>query len=117
LTDEKPLGWRPFDDATRAEYRGLGWSEEQIDKLEETNVYQPVETAVIAYHLTIALAFAATRHIGPEFAHTMISELERATAKLQNSGHSEEAVEGAIVKNFLDGAEFDPFIERASRSD
>lgn len=114
MSEEKPFGWRPLTAESRAHYRGLGWSEEQIADFEKTNAYTPDETAVVALHLGGAILSALAKVHGAEFVHGVRSQIERKAGRLASSDAIEDKVESAIMQRFAKEIDWEAIIRRAS---
>lgn len=114
MQDDKPFGWRPFTDEHRAGLRESGFDDAAIDSMEATNIYAPVDYAVVAYELATAVLFAATKRLGPDFAHDVRSELERRASTGEKSDSVEDRVEARIIRRFADQSNWDAIIARAS---
>lgn len=110
--DQRPSGWRLLDEESRQNYRKAGFSEDQIDEFEKTNVYRPVDTAIQALFLGAAVLEVLTERLGTRFAADVRAELRRQRERL-DAGDAEDQVEGRILADFdewpmwnrLEGAE------------
>ncbi|MFZ5667155.1 MAG: hypothetical protein ACOY7L_18220 [Pseudomonadota bacterium] len=114
MPDDKPFGWRPFSEEQREEYRKTGWKDEDIDQFEAKNVYKPIDTAVLAYQISIATLVAAAKRHGADFIHDVRSELIASSEKGAASANIEDRVEAQIVASFVEESDWDALIARAS---
>lgn len=114
---EKPFGWRPFTEERREELAKEGFSAEAIATMEESNTYVPVDNAVWALELGIAILHAAGKRFGPEFARDVKATLERRAAKLHASDHVEDKVEAPILDTLVGSMDWEAVIARASDPD
>lgn len=116
MSDNKPFGWRPFSKEQREEYRKLGWKDEDIDQFEAKNVYKPIDTAVLAYQISLATLVAAAKRNGADFIHDVRSVLIASSEKAAASAKIEDRVEAQIVASFVANSDWDALIARASGS-
>ncbi|MDF0489182.1 hypothetical protein PX554_13660 [Sphingomonas sp. H39-1-10] len=111
---EKPFGWRPFTEERRRELANEGFSAEAIATMEESSVYSPVENAVWALELGVAILHAAGKRFGPDFALDVKETLERRAERLRSSEHVEDKVEAPILDTFIESMDWQAVITRAS---
>jgi hypothetical protein len=98
----------------KARYRQDGWTEEAITQFEANNVYNPIENAVIAYELSVAMLAACARIHGAEFVHDVRSELTERSVKAAQSPDVEDRVEAKILSAFLAESDWTALIARPS---
>ncbi len=114
MPEDKPFGWRPLSEERKQEYREMGWTEEQIESFEKTNVYSPNPATVFAQELAISVWVVMTKHLGPEIVDQVRADLDAKIKRLSESDHVEDQVDGRILAEYTQNEDWSGVRRRAN---